>query len=127
MASSFKSIDLFGSGPHRFVVGERGVLTVPLSVLSGDSLDPRVVSGDLRPLRVDVIGRLVAASEAALGVLRSAVLAQVTDPPQVGALVLTDGRSFAGLSLTSYEEEAPVDRGRVWSVGYVAGFRVLTT
>ena len=128
MGSSFKGIDLFGSGPHRFVAGRRGLYAVPLSVVADD---PTVAGsswfGDLEA-EVHVLGRLVAPSEAGLWALRDAIAAQAdsTSTPVPGTLIDLHGRSWSSVSLYRYEETGPVDRGRVWSVGYAARFRRFT-
>lgn len=119
--SSFKSLDLFGSGPHRTAVGAQGQLSWPNTRF--DIYDPGTVPLGLVELDITVTGRLVAASESALRTLRDAVAAQLLDPPTAGTLVDTTGRSWAGMSLVEYREEPAVDRGRAWSVGYTAVFR----
>jgi len=66
MSSSFKGVDLFGSGPHVFEVGRQGRRVVSISAVSGDPSAPgSFESGDYE-LRVTVRGRLVASSESAL-------------------------------------------------------------
>lgn len=119
--SSFKSLNLFGSGPHRFSQSRQGQLVLPDYVLGlpGGGSTPQ----GLVELEVVVRGRLVAASESGLWSLRDAVAAQVIDPPTPGTLVDNSGRSYTGMSLISYEEADRVDRGRVWSVAYKAVFR----
>lgn len=125
MASSFKGLDLFGSGAHRFVMSRQGLYAVPLSVVGGNPAQAGSAwFGDLEP-EVHVLGRLVAASESALWTLRDAITAQSdsANTPVPGTLVDAHGRSWASMSLYRYEEIGPVDRGRVWSVGYTARFR----
>ncbi len=125
MASSFKGLDLFGSGAHRFVMGRQGLYAVPLSVVGGDPTQAGSSwFGDLE-LEIHVRGRLVAASESALWALRDAVTTQAdsSNTPVPGTLVDAHGRSWASMSLYRYEEDGAVDRGRVWSVGYAARFR----
>ena len=116
--SSFRGADLFGSGPHRFAVGERGQALVPLSVLfDNPALAGRQAVGDLE-LQVVVAGRLVAETESALWVLREAIAAASAQALGTGTLVDSAGRSLEGMRLVSFEEDDRVDRGRVWSVGY---------
>ncbi len=125
MASSFKGLDLFGSGAHRFALGRQGLYAVPLSVVGGNAtLAGSSWFGDLE-LEVHVRGRLVAASESALWTLRDAVSAQSasTVSPIPGVLIDLHGRTWASMSFYRYEEEDHIDRGRVWSVGYLARFR----
>jgi hypothetical protein len=125
MGSSFKGLDLFGSGPHRFVMGRQGLYAVPLSVVGGDpAQEGSSWFGDLE-LEVHVLGRLVAESEASLWALRDAITAQAesSNTPVPGTLVDGHGRVWESMSLYRYEETGPTDRGRVWSVGYVARFR----
>lgn len=124
--SSFRGLDLFGSGPHRFAVLERGQETQPLWRLFDNPLLPGSQAIGDRDFGVVVTGRLVAGTEAALWALREAVAGEAEFADGVGTLVDNGGRSFAGLRLVSYVEEDRVDRGRVWSVGYTATFaRVL--
>lgn len=123
MSSSFKGLDLFGSGPHRFVDGRRGHL-VTVDFFGGGGGGGSTAQGVI-DWKVEVRGRLVAGSESALRALRAAIVAQVelNDPPVPGTLVGLTGHSYAGLSLVAFEETGPVDRGRVWSVAYVAEFQ----
>jgi hypothetical protein len=125
MASSFKSIDLFGSGPHRFVVGKQGSFIVTGPQLG--SWIPDTTSTGLVELVIEVRGRLVAASESALWSLRDAIAAQLLQPPTAGTLVDHGGRTFASMSLVGYDELGPTDRGQRWSLGYVATFRRFTS
>lgn len=126
--SSFRGLDLFGSGPHRFVVPERALVVIPLWVIGGTGYDDAtgsVVLGE-RELIVEVRGRLVAADEAGLWALRAAVAGEADTPQTTGALVDHDARSWADMTLVKYEETGALDRGRVWSVGYLATFRRVT-
>lgn len=125
MASEFKGLDLFGSGPHRFFVGAQGLRAVPLAVLGDDpTIEGSAWFGDLE-LEVFVRGRLVAPSESALWTLRDAVAAQADsdNTPVPGTLIDPHGRAWASMSMVRYEESDRVDRGRVWSVGYLCRFR----
>lgn len=122
-ASSFKGLNLFGSGPHRFSLGKQGELTLP-AYLSGGSGSGTTLMG-LLELDVVVVGRLVASSQAGLWTLRDAIRAQLVDPPMMGTLIDANGRVFTDMSLIWYQELERVDRGRVWSVGYKVLFRRL--
>lgn len=121
MASSFKGIDLFGSGPHRFAVGKQGEFA-----LSGPALGAFVPDSTplgLMELDITVKGRLIAASESALWTLRDSVVAQLVHPPPRGTLIDLHGRSWTDMSFITYEEADRTDRARVWSVAYTAVFR----
>ncbi|MFO0830633.1 MAG: hypothetical protein U0637_02200 [Phycisphaerales bacterium] len=119
--SSFKGLDLFGSGPHRFSFGRQGYL-VTLDVFSGAGGAGSTNQG-LRELDITVTGRLVASSEAALWTLRDAVRAQLTASPTAGTLIDSAGRSWPGMTLITYTESTHRDRARVFSMGYEARFR----
>jgi len=126
--SSFRALDLFGSGPHRFVVPERALVVIPLWVIGSYGYDDgsgSVVLGE-KELIVEVRGRLVASDEAGLWALRGAVAGEADTPQTKGALVDNDGRTWSDMTLVKYEETGAVDRGRVWSMGYVATFRRVT-
>lgn len=119
--SSYKGLDLFGSGPHRFSLGRQGQQV--LSYFGTGTPAPGTFSVGVLELEVVVRGRLVAVSEAGLWALRDAVAAEVVFPLSPGELVDGTGRSFAGMSLVRWAEGDRVDRGRVRSVGYEAVFR----
>ncbi|MBS0188988.1 MAG: hypothetical protein JSS51_13050 [Planctomycetes bacterium] len=119
--SSFKSLNLFGSGPHRFALEAQGQLVVPKLRLGYQ------VSGSawlgLEELTVRVTGRLIAPSESALWSLRDAITAQLLHPPTPGILIDNSGRSYTQMSFIDFEEADRVDRNRVCSMGYSARFR----
>ncbi len=119
--SSFKSLDLFGSGPHRFHFGRQGYL-VTLDLFSGGSGSGSTPQG---PLELDIFvrGRLVANSESALWTLRNAIRAQITASPVAGTLVDSAGRSWTGMTLTHYTEQDRRDHARMFSIAYEAQFR----
>ena len=121
MSSSFKGLDLFGSGPHRFAAAKRGQLV--LSHLALDVFDAGSAPLGLLELDLIVRGRLVAASESDLWTLRDSVTAQLLHPPTPGTLVDLHGRTWADMSFISVQESDRVDRGRAWSVEYTAVFR----
>jgi hypothetical protein len=119
--SSYKSLDLFGSGPHRFALAKQGEDVVPNFTLGTGGSGSTVIG----PIELDVIvsGRLVAADESALWTLRDAITAQLTDPPVPGTLIDNHGRTWSDMSFITYQEADRVDRGRAWSVEYKAVFR----
>jgi len=121
MASSFKTLDLFGSGPHRFAMGKQGQLTILDFNINGYTPDSTWLG--LFEIEVLVAGRLVASTESALWMLRDAVTAQLLDPPTAGTLVDMQGRTWTDMSFIRYEEGDGVDRGREHSIEYSATFR----
>lgn len=122
MSSSFKGLDLFGSGPHRFSMAEQGLYVVPMRAFGDPGVPGSAAFGDVE-LEVLVRGRLSAASDSALWQLRDAIVAQATDPATAGTLVDHHGRSWASMTLIEFVEADRTDRGRVVSVGYEARFR----
>ncbi len=125
MPSSFNSLDLFGSGPHRFREGRRGQVW-----LEPEQADPAgdttTLLGEREP-DVVVTGRLVGATESALWQLRDAITAELTDPPTGATLEDQSGRQWADMSFLEFRVDDRVDRGRSISVGYRALFRRLDT
>jgi len=120
MASSFNSLGLFNSGPHRFRLGAEGEYALVLA-----RIDPfQAGSTPVGPLELVVIvrGRLQASSQSALWMIRDTITAQLTHPPQIGALVDHSGRTWDDVSFTRFEVDDRIDRGRIWSVGYEATF-----
>src|SRR6185436_3185706 len=116
MSSSFKSLDLFGSGPHRFAVARQGqALTSELFATTPNS-GTRYLG--LVELQVIVTGRLVASDENALWTLRDAVTAQLLDPPAPGTLIDLHGRTWADMSFVGFSAGDRADRGRVVSLAY---------
>lgn len=125
MGSSFKGVDYFGSGPHRFVVGKQGRRVVSLSTVAGDPSVPGSFESGDRELRVEVRGRLVSASEPGLWALRDALTLQAAFEVTGGTLIDHHGHEWEDVTLFTVEWAGPVARGRVWSVGYVALFGAL--
>lgn len=121
MASSYKSLDLFGSGPHRFAVRAEGELVVGVLSLG----TPTSGSVALGPLELEVVitGRLIAASDAAMWTLRDAITAQFAPPLSPGTLVDHHARSWSNMSFIRFEPVDRTDRGRTTSLAYRAVFR----
>ena len=120
MPSSYKNLDLFSSGPHRFHERRRGqTLATELSL--GIPTSGTRYLGPLE-LSVEVRGTLIAGSEAALWTLRDAITAQLLDPPAPGALKDHHNHQWTDMSFVRFEPEAPVNRGRQWSLAYRALF-----
>ncbi len=94
-----------------------------LTDLSFGITGPGTYPYGLLELDVLVTGRLVAANDAALWVLRDAIVGALQPFPTPGTLNDLHARSWTGMSFIRYEEQETVDRGRVVSLGYVATFR----
>ena len=126
--SSFRGNDIFGSGPHRVTAPARELLVIPRWVQIGFPHDngqgSEVLGAKERIMTVS--GRLVASSESSLWTLREAVASEAELPEKQGDLVDNLGHTWPGMTMISYEEHGPVDRGRVWSVRYTATFRFVT-
>jgi hypothetical protein len=137
MAEGFNGVNLFESGPRRYVVEPRGVTVIPRLRLN-QPVSGSVSLGETE-LGVRVYGRLVGADRSALNGLLAAIEAQLTSPPVVGDLEDMFGQVWTGMSFVSFERrggaglgvgpttsgaagEGYVDAGRVVSVGYVARF-----
>lgn len=121
--SSFKSKDLFGSGPHRFAQGKQGQFM--LGALAFDVFSPATVPLGLVELDVLVTGRLIAGSDAALWQLRDAIVAEFEESPTPGTLVGNDARTWTGMYFIAFVEAQRTDRGRLRSLAYTATFRRL--
>jgi hypothetical protein len=109
--------------PHRFARGRRGQLLI--SDIEFGNYTPKSYPVGLVELEVTVRGRLVATSESALWTRRDTIVAQLTDPPAIGLLIDHHGHEDADMSFVRYEEAPATDRGRTWSMAYVARFRKL--
>lgn len=120
MASTFKGLDLFGSGPHRFSVAREG--QAMQSELFENPPAPGTRYIGLVELRVTITGRLVAASESALWTIRDAITAQLLDPPVPGTLIDHHGRTWTDMSFVRFIPADRTDRGRVRSLAYTARF-----
>ena len=123
--SSFKGLDLFGSGPHRFRLGRAG------QGMTSELFLPAPQAGTLYhglvELEVVVAGRLVAASESALWALRDAITDELLDPPAPGTLIDTHGRQWDDISFVGFTPAGRTDRGRVRSLAYKARFLMFRT
>ena len=118
--SSFKGLNLFGSGPHRFAVGRQGqALTSELFVTppASGSLYHGLVE-----LEVIITGTLVAADDSALWALRDAITGQLLDPPEPGTLIDHHAREWEDMSFVRFTPGGPTDRGSVVSLAYEARF-----
>lgn len=122
--SSYRGLDLFGSGPHRTRLLVRKIRTLPVYVvLPGSTEETGLIPVGNGDYEIEVVGRLIAGTEAALWSLRSAIMGQIDETLGDATLVDTFGRSWTKMRLTEYLEADRVDRGRSWSVGYTATFR----
>lgn len=119
--SSYRSQNLFGSGPHRFSLARQGELTVPAYVLNGSGSGSLLMGG----IELDVVitGRLTASSQSALWSLRDAITAMFTQPPTPGTLIDQYGRTWTNMTFITFQELDRTDRGRTVSLGYKAVFR----
>ncbi len=120
MPSSFKSLDLFGSGPHRFAERRRGQTLASELTLGVPTNGTRY----LGPLEtsVEVRGRLVASDDEALWVLRDAITDELLDPPAPGTLEDHHGREWTDMSFVLFEPADRTDRGREVTLAYRAVF-----
>lgn len=119
--TTFRSMNLFGSGPHRVSMGPRALSIVPNFQLG----EPGPGTTILGTLDWDVVveGRFIATTRSALWSLRDALTDLIVPEPEAGTLALVDGRSLHEMILASYAEIGPVVAGRAWSVAYRAVFR----
>ena len=124
MASTFKGLNLFTSGPHRFEVHRQGRRVVPLSAIANDpTIAGTIETGD-HELRVSVHGRIVAESESALDAQREAITDQAAYQVPAGDLIDHHGRTWQDVKLLHVEWDGGIDRGRALSVGYRAEFGI---
>ena len=122
MLSVFGDNDLFGSGPHRFVLGTVGSDTVPASVALNDPLASGTIVRGGREREVLVRGRLVASSDAALNGLQQQILGEAAHPAPARKLRDDHDRSWPEMTLVRVDWGARRDRGRMVSIAYEAGF-----
>lgn len=122
MPSSFKSLNLFGSGPHRFRERPRGQTLLAEREVSPDGpTNGTLYLGPLEPT-VEVMGRLVADDEEGLWTLRDAITDELLDPPAPGTLVDQHAREWPDMSFVLFEPADRTDRGRKVSLAYRAVF-----
>ncbi|MEO0511416.1 MAG: hypothetical protein AAF108_00770 [Planctomycetota bacterium] len=125
--SSFKGLDLFGSGPHRFRLGLRRQRLLPEFLVTGSDNRTQFKSLPIgnEELSVEVTGRLVGADDGAVWSLLDAIEAQTSLTPTWAPGVLDTGRgqSWGDIFLVELETAGPFDRGRVVSVGYRVYFQ----
>jgi hypothetical protein len=117
--STYKGLDLFGPGPHRFAEGARAEVTDSELFLSPPNSGSRYIGP--AELTVTVQGRLVAASEGDLWDAVDAIAAQVIHPPAPG-LLDSGTRNWADMSFLQFAPGDRLDRGRVVSLAYTAKF-----
>lgn len=127
--SAYKGVDLFGSGPHRFVVGEMGQLVLPRWVLEGSTNRADFGSVPYGEIELDVTvrGRLVAASDTALWALVGQVESVLAGYALPGLLDNGRGRTWSDMFVLSFTPAGAVDRGRSVSLAYEALFRKIKT
>lgn len=111
--SSFNGTDCFGSGPHEFSVGPRGLQWA--TKLSLGTVDGGIDAVGEHTLTVEVRGRLVASSAAALGTLAGTLESLTSNK---GDLVDDTGRTWEAIRMLEVVYDGPATVGRVWSVGY---------
>lgn len=123
MASSWKGVDLFGSGPHRFGMTRRGFLLAP--DFTSDVPTPVFFEYGAYEWKILITGRLVASTDSALWTLRDAIQASL-DAKGLGTLVDLHGRSWIEMFFSRLTWGEETDRGRKVSVGYLAEFHKFT-
>lgn len=123
--SQFKGVDLFGSGPHRFVLGEQGQTLRERSFLFALPSEYGAIPVGPLDLVVTVAGRLVGADDAAVWSRVDAIQAQLDGFVPSGTLDDGRGRVWTGMYFVSFEPAGGMDRGRRVSLGYEARFRTL--
>jgi hypothetical protein len=117
--STYKGLDLFGSGPHRFAEGPRAEVTSSELFQAPPNSGSRYVGPG--ELSVTVTGRLIATTEEDLWDAVDAIAAQVVHPPLPGTLD-SGTRSWPDMSFVRFEPADRVDRGRDVSLAYTAKF-----
>ena len=123
--SSYKTKDLFGSGPHRFKIRPQGVFVATNTDINATPTAGSTALGQIE-LEIHVVGRLVAASASALWTLRDAITAELVYPTPAGtagSLVDLGGRTWTGMKFITFEPLGFTDRGRLATLGYRAVFR----
>lgn len=118
--SSYKSVDLFGSGPHRFVLPPMGQQVVPRSAFTPGL--PGVDAIGAAQVVVFVRGRLVAVDDEQLRERLNDIKAQLDLWPTPGILDSGVGYSWSTMSFARFSPADRIDRGRNVSLGYEAMF-----
>lgn len=119
-STTFNTLALFASGPHRVAHLPIGEAVLPNGVLN--PVNPGSTPIGPMELEIEVRGRLIAASEAGLWSLRDAIGAQLTHPPTMGTLEEASGRSWSSMSFVRFTVAGPTDHGRTCSIAYTARF-----
>jgi hypothetical protein len=118
--SSYKSTDLFGSGPHRFSTSPRGQQMVPRLAI-GQAQAGFVSIGDAQ-LVVTVRGRLIADNDAGLDTLLDAINTKLAQHATPGDLTDNHGRTYSGIKFNDFTPADRTDRARKVSLEYTARF-----
>jgi hypothetical protein len=116
MASTFAGLSLFNSGPHRFSIARVGRL-VRAPFLTPLALPVSTDEGLAIELRVLQQGRLIATTNNDLWTLIDAIRAEA-EAKRTGTLVDHHGKTFASLSLITFDPARTIDRGRTFSIAY---------
>lgn len=120
MAIKFKGEFLFGQSPAHVLVGPGGV-----SVLVNARVNPfQAGSQPIGPLEatLTVTGRLITDGKSELSDLLAAIHAELTNPPQVGAVTDDLGNTWDDMSFVRFEPLTPVLHGRQVTLPYSAQF-----
>ncbi|MGD9791801.1 MAG: hypothetical protein AB7K52_16065 [Phycisphaerales bacterium] len=120
MSSSYKSLNLFDSGPHRFIEGPAGQ-DVYLNLRLGTPVSGSTSIGDAE-LAVTVTGRLVADEDTLLWSLIDDIKAQLDDWATPGKLIDHQGHEWLDISFVRFIPADRIDRGREVSLAYTAIF-----
>ncbi len=109
-------------GPTRFMDGWMGQgFQYPLS---GGSFSTDFQAEGVLGRGVVQTGRLVLSS-AGLLTVRLADIRGLAEALTVGTLDTGEGRTWPGITMLRLRLDGPVDRGRVWSVGYTIDYAYL--
>lgn len=117
--STFQGLDLFGSGPHRFVLEAVGRYTEDAGF--GPTWWPTSQDRGIREVRITQEGRLTSASEAGLWALVDAVRTKA-ETQATGTLNDGNGRVWTGMQMRRFQLEGDFDRGRRFSVRYTVRY-----
>ncbi len=120
MPSSFNSLDLFSSGPHRFFVGPMGTQLIENTAISPTTPGRQAIGsldGD-----ITIRGRLIAANDENLWTIITTITDQLTTPPSIGDLIDLNDHTFKSVSFISFTLLSPFDRAANCSVPFEARF-----